>query len=104
MGICPIPQFPQPQQKACLNLDDMDRIELNEAFAAKSVACEKESHIDIYKFNVHEGAISLGHFWGCKGVLSWPFLTHASAVAHSHARYHLGTACIGGDKGIAVLL
>src|SRR5699024_5595271 len=102
MGIGPVPATKKVMEKSGLTLDDMDLVELNEAFAAQVLACVKELSIDPEKLNVNGGAISHGHPLGATGGIL------VSKVAYelnrSGGRYGLVTACIGGGQGISVIL
>jgi len=106
MGIGPVPAIRGALAKSGHDLhNDVDRIEINEAFAAQFLACAKELELDMDKTNAHGGAISLGHPLGASG---------SRIVAHlaqefqrkeaSHQNIHVGAACIGGGQGIAVVL
>jgi acetyl-CoA acyltransferase 2 len=103
MGIGPVTAIQQALRKANLTLHQMDRIEINEAFAAQVLACAKELDIDWTKFNLHGGAISLGHPLGASGSRILAHLAHEFARSPDN-RYHVGSACIGGGQGIAVIL
>ena len=103
MGIGPVPAIQMVLQKAQLDLKDVDRIEINEAFAAQVLACAKELNIDMDKLNLHGGGISLGHPLGASGSRILAHLAHEFA-AKPENKYHLASACIGGGQGIAVLL
>jgi acetyl-CoA C-acetyltransferase len=84
-----------------LKIDDIDLFEINEAFGAQYVACEKELELDRNKVNVNGGAIAIGHPLGATGVrLS---LTLSREMNSRKARYGIATACIGGGQGTAVL-
>ena len=99
MGIGPIAAVPKALQKAGLKLNDMDRIELNEAFAAQSLAVVRELNIDPEKLNVNGGAIAVGHPLGSSGArLS---LTLFNELRRSGKKYGMVTACVGGGQGVA---
>jgi acetyl-CoA acetyltransferase family protein len=102
MGIGPVPSTRQALAKAKLTLDDMDLIEVNEAFAAQTCAVERELHIPREKLNIHGGAVALSHPLGATGARITTHLLHALRAAGK--RYGLGTACIGGGQGIAVIV
>jgi len=102
MGIGPVPAIQGALKKANLTLDDVDRIEINEAFAAQFLACAKELDIDMSKANIHGGAISLGHPLGASGSRIVAHL--ANEFQRTNAKIHVGAACIGGGQGIAVVL
>jgi acetyl-CoA C-acetyltransferase len=89
-------------QKAGLKLDDIDLIEVNEAFAAQYLAVEKELGLDRRKINVNGGAIALGHPLGATGTRL--VLTILYELRRRKAKYGLATACIGGGQGIAMIL
>ena len=104
MGIGPVGAIRRALERAGgMTLDQMDRIEINEAFAAQVLACAKELNIDMDKFNLHGGAISLGHPLGASGSRIVAHLAHEFARNPDH-KYYMGSACIGGGQGIAVLL
>jgi acetyl-CoA acyltransferase len=99
MGIGPVAAVPKALQKAGMTINDMDRIELNEAFAAQSLAVVRELNIDPAKLNVNGGAIAMGHPLGSSGArLS---LTLFNELRRSRKKYGLVTACVGGGQGVA---
>jgi acetyl-CoA acyltransferase len=99
MGIGPVVAIPKALRLAGLNLSDMDLIELNEAFAAQSLAVVRELGIDMEKLNVNGGAIALGHPLGCSGAkLTVQILDE---LERRGGRYGLVTMCIGGGMGAA---
>ncbi|HUI83387.1 MAG TPA: acetyl-CoA C-acetyltransferase [Candidatus Binatia bacterium] len=102
MGSGPVPATRIALKKAGLTLDDMDVVELNEAFAAQCLAVEKELGLDRSRLNVNGGAIALGHPLGATGTRLLLTLMHE--LRRRKARYGLSTACIGGGQGIAVIL
>ena len=102
MGIGPVPAARIALEKAGLSLDDMDLIEVNEAFAAQTCAVEKALEIPREKLNVHGGAIALSHPLGASGARITAHLLHA--LRAQGKRYGLGSACIGGGQGIALIL
>jgi acetyl-CoA acetyltransferase len=102
MGIGPVPASKLALQRAGLTLDQMDLIEVNEAFASQVVAVERELGIPREKFNIHGGAIALSHPLGASGARITAHLIHALRKAGK--RYGLGAACIGGGQGIAVVI
>jgi acetyl-CoA acetyltransferase family protein len=102
MGIGPVPSTRRALARAKLTLDDMDIIEVNEAFAAQTCAVERELKIPRDKLNVHGGAVALSHPLGASGARITTHLLHA--LRASGKRYGLGTACIGGGQGIAVIV
>jgi len=102
MGIGPVPAIQMALQRANLTLADVDRVEINEAFAAQFLACAKELDLDMDKTNLHGGAISLGHPLGASGSRITAHLAHE--FAQSNTNIHVGAACIGGGQGIALVL
>lgn len=102
MGIGPAPASRKALEKANLKLDQMDVIEVNEAFAAQFLAVQKELKLDLSKTNVNGGAIAVGHPLAASGTR---ILNHlALELQRRKGQYGLGTACIGGGQGIAVIL
>ncbi len=99
MGIGPVPATKQALQRAALTIDDMDIIELNEAFAGQYLACERELKNDRDRTNVNGGAIALGHPTACTGVRI--SLTATYELRERNKRYGLATMCIGGGQGMA---
>jgi acetyl-CoA acyltransferase 2 len=102
MGIGPVPATREALKKAELTLDDIDLIEVNEAFAPQYLAVEKELGLDRDKTNVNGGAIALGHPLGATGTRL--LLTLLMELRRRKARYGLATACIGGGQGIAMIV
>jgi len=102
MGIGPAPAIRGALKKAELRLDEIDLIEVNEAFAAQYLAVERELGLDRDKVNVNGGAIALGHPLGMTGTRLT--LTLARELQRREARYGVASACIGGGQGIAVVL
>jgi len=103
MGIGPVPAIHKALAMTGLSLQDMDRVEVNEAFAAQVLAVAKELQLDMDKTNSHGGAIALGHPLGASGSRIMAHLAHEFAAKPNH-KYHIGAACIGGGQGIAVIL
>jgi len=101
MGIGPIGATRKALAKANLGVDDLDLVELNEAFAAQSVACVNALGIDPAIVNVNGGAIALGHPLGCSGARITTTLLHE--LRRRGGRYGLATMCIGMGQGIATL-
>jgi acetyl-CoA acetyltransferase family protein len=102
MGIGPVPASKAALAKAGLSMDDMDLIEVNEAFAAQTCAVERELSLPREKLNVHGGAIALSHPLAASGARITAHLLHS--LRAQGKRYGLGTACIGGGQGIAVVI
>ncbi len=102
MGIGPAPAARAALAKAGLNLDDMDLVEINEAFAAQYKAVEKELGLDPERTNVNGGAIAITHPLGASGARITLHLVHE--LRRRGARYGLGAACIGGGQGGAVVV
>jgi acetyl-CoA C-acetyltransferase/3-oxo-5,6-didehydrosuberyl-CoA/3-oxoadipyl-CoA thiolase len=102
MGLGPIPATRKALQRAGLTIDQMDVIELNEAFAAQGLACMKELGMDPAKVNIYGGAIALGHALGSSG--SRLLTTLVFALRRRQARYGLATMCIGVGQGIAMIV
>jgi acetyl-CoA C-acetyltransferase len=102
MGIGPVPATRALLQDAGMTLDDVDLVELNEAFAAQVLACDRELHFDPAKLNVNGGAIALGHPIGATGARIVTTLLHALQAREK--RYGLATLCISGGMGLAMLV
>lgn len=102
MGIGPVPATQKALQLAGLTLEDIDLIELNEAFAAQALAVVKELNIDQNKLNVNGGAIALGHPIGGTGAILTVKIMNE--LERRGGRYGLITACIGGGQGIATIV
>ena len=102
MGIGPVPASRIALDKAGMTLDQMDIIEVNEAFAPQTCAVERELQIPRDKLNLQGGAIALSHPLAASGARITVHLLHA--LRASGKRYALGTACIGGGQGIAVIV
>jgi acetyl-CoA C-acetyltransferase len=102
MGIGPVPAVRKLLQRQNLKLDDIDLIELNEAFAAQVIACDRELHFDPAKLNVNGGAIALGHPIGATGARIVVTLVHEMQKRKS--KLGLATLCVSGGLGIALLL
>ncbi|MCM3706491.1 MULTISPECIES: thiolase family protein [Cytobacillus] len=102
MGIGPVPAVRRVLDKSGLTLEDMDLIEINEAFAAQVIACNRELDMDMEKVNVNGGAIAHGHPLGATGAI---LITKAVyELERRGGRYALITACIGGGQGIATII
>jgi 3-oxoadipyl-CoA thiolase len=107
MGYGPIPATRKVMQRTGLTLDDMDLIELNEAFAVQALACIKELGFDMAKTNVNGGAVALGHPLGCTGAKLMVTLLHEMrrrAAAGERMRYGLVTMCVGVGQGGATIV
>lgn len=102
MGIGPIKAVQGVLKKTNLNLDDIDVIEANEAFAAQSIAVDRELHFDKTKLNINGGAIALGHPIGASGARILVTLIHEMQKQKSNLG--LATLCIGGGQGIATIV
>ncbi len=102
MGIGPVPAVRALLQRQRLNLSEIDLIELNEAFAAQVIACDRELHFDADRLNVNGGSIALGHPIGCTGVRITTTLIHE--MQKRRARLGLATLCVSGGLGLALLL
>jgi 3-oxoadipyl-CoA thiolase len=102
MGIGPVPATRLALARAGLTIDQIDLVELNEAFAAQGLACMKELGLDPEKVNVYGGAIALGHALGSSGSRILTTLVHA--LHRRKARYGLATMCIGVGQGIAMIV
>ena len=98
-GIGPVPAIRKVLKLAGLTLDQMDLVELNEAFAAQALACLRELPIDPERLNVNGGAIALGHPLGCTGAKLTTTLLHE--LQRRQGRYGLVTMCVGGGMGAA---
>jgi acetyl-CoA C-acetyltransferase len=102
MGIGPVPATRALLEETGVALSDIDLIELNEAFAAQVLACDRELGFDRDKLNVHGGSISLGHPIGCTGARILTTLIHA--LATHDKTLGLATLCISGGMGISMLV
>lgn len=102
MGLGPVPSMRQCAERTGVKIEDVDRIEINEAFAAQYLGCEKELGLDRDKVNVNGGAISLGHPLGATGTRL--ILTLMYELRRQGLRYGMGSACIGGGQGVAMLI
>src|SRR5271170_171986 len=102
MGIGPVPAIRTVLDAAGLSLGQIDRFEINEAFGAQVLACQRELGLDRNKLNVNGGAIAIGHPLGATGVRL--AITVARELKRSNTRYGVASACIGGGQGIALLV
>lgn len=101
MGIGPVPASQKALQRAGLKTADLDLIELNEAFAAQSIACMQDLKLDANKVNVNGGSIAIGHPLGCSGVRISATLVHE--MKKRGAKYGLATMCVGVGQGGAIV-
>jgi 3-oxoadipyl-CoA thiolase len=102
MGLGPIPATQKALKRAGLKVDQIDLIELNEAFAAQAIACIRELKLDPARVNIYGGGIALGHPLGCTGAKILTTLVHA--LHSTKSRYGLCTMCIGVGQGIAMIV
>ena len=102
MGLGPIPATHKALKHAGLTIDQIDLIELNEAFAAQAIACIRELRLDSGRVNIYGGAIALGHPLGATGARILTTLVHA--LRRTKSRYGLATMCIGVGQGIAMIV
>jgi acetyl-CoA C-acetyltransferase len=102
MGIGPVPAIRKMEQKHGLSLSSFDLVELNEAFAAQVLSCDRELHFDREKLNVNGGAIALGHPIGCTGTRITVTLLHE--MLKRKARRGLATLCVSGGMGMALAI
>jgi len=102
MGLGPVPAVHKALDRAGIGLADIGRAELNEAFAAQMLACQKQLNLDPAIVNVNGGAIALGHPIGASGARILVTLLHE--MARRDVRYGLAALCIGGGQGIAAVV
>ena len=102
MGMGPVPATHKLMSQVGLSLDDLDVIELNEAFAAQALAVERELNWDAERRNIHGGAIALGHPTGCTGTRIVVTLLHT--MRQRDAEWGLATLCVSGGLGMSLLL
>ena len=102
MGIGPVPATRALLERKKLSLADIDLVEINEAFAAQVIACDRDLQFDHERLNVNGGAIALGHPIGCTGVRITTTLLHE--MKRRKAKRGLATLCISGGMGIALLV
>jgi len=102
MAYGPVPSSIKALEKAGLKAGDIDRWEINEAFAGQAVACIKDLEIDVERVNVNGGAVGLGHPLAATGTRL--VLTLAYELKRSGGQYGVATACIGGGQGIAMVI
>src|SRR5436190_10491482 len=101
MGIGPVPATKKALQRASLRIDNIDLIELNEAFASQSLACIHDLDLNMDKINVNGGAIAIGHPLGCSGVRISTTLLHE--MMRRQKKYGLATMCVGVGQGASVM-
>jgi len=102
MGIGPVPAVRRLLERLGMALEQVDVIELNEAFASQVLACDRELKMDHERLNVNGGGIALGHPTGCSGTRILVELVHE--LARTQGRYGLATLCVSGGQGMAVLV
>ena len=102
MGLGPIPATRKALARAGMTIDDIELVELNEAFASQVIACVRELKLDVDRMNVNGGAIALGHPLGCTGAKITTTLLHE--MRRRGVRYGLSTMCIGIGQGAAMIL
>lgn len=101
MGMGPVPSSRKALERAGLSINDIDLIEMNEAFASQALACARELKIDAGKLNVNGGSIAIGHPLGCSGVRISTTLLHE--MKRRGSKYGLATMCVGVGQGAAVV-
>lgn len=101
MGVGPVPATLKALKRAGLQVNDLDLIELNEAFASQSIACIHELGLDLEKINVNGGSIAIGHPLGCSGVRISTTLLHE--MKRRGVKYGLATMCVGVGQGAAII-
>lgn len=101
MGIGPVPSSRKALQRAGITVDNLDLVELNEAFASQSIACIHDLGLDLQKVNVNGGSIAIGHPLGCSGVRISTTLVHE--LNRRGGQYGLATMCVGVGQGAAVV-
>ncbi|HET7443923.1 MAG TPA: thiolase family protein [Solirubrobacterales bacterium] len=102
MGLGPIPAIRKALDGAGLGIDDLDLVEINEAFASQVVACERELGIDRERLNVNGGAIAIGHPLGCSGARLVGGLAHE--LRRRGGRYGVASLCVGVGQGVATII
>ncbi|RZK73007.1 MAG: acetyl-CoA C-acyltransferase, partial [Rhodococcus sp. (in: high G+C Gram-positive bacteria)] len=102
MGLGPVEASRQALRRAGLTIDDIDLVEINEAFAAQVIASARELGIDDTKLNIHGGAIALGHPFGMTGARITSTLINS--LVHQDKQFGLETMCVGGGQGMAMVL
>ena len=102
MGIGPVPATQKALRRAGLTVGQLDLIELNEAFAAQSLACIRDLDLNIQNINVNGGSIAIGHPLGCSGARITTTLLH-ELKRRPNAKYGLATMCVGVGQGAAII-
>jgi 3-oxoadipyl-CoA thiolase len=102
MGLGPIPAIHNALKRADLRIDDLDLIEINEAFASQAIACERELGFERERFNVNGGAIAIGHPLGCSGARLTGTL--ANELRRRSGRYGVAALCVGVGQGVATII
>ncbi len=102
MGLGPIPATQKVLKRAGLTIDQIDLVELNEAFASQAIACIRELKLDPARVNIYGGAIAIGHPLGSTGARILTTLVHA--LRRTGGRFGLATMCIGVGQGIAMIV
>ena len=102
MAYGPVPSSKKALERAGLTIQDIDRWEINEAFAGQAVACIKDLGLDVERVNVNGGAVGIGHPLAATGTRL--VLTLAHELKRCNGRYGVATACIGGGQGIAMVI
>ena len=102
MGLGPIPAIRNALRRADLTIDDLDLIEINEAFASQAIACERELGFERERFNVNGGAIAIGHPLGCSGARLTGTL--ANELRRRGGRYGVAALCVGVGQGVATII
>ena len=101
MGMGPVPSTRKALERAKLSVNDLDLVEMNEAFASQALACMRELGLDQSKVNVNGGSIAIGHPLGCSGVRISTTLLHE--MKRRGSKYGLATMCVGVGQGAAIV-
>jgi 3-oxoadipyl-CoA thiolase len=101
MGMGPVPATQKALQRGGINVNELDLIELNEAFASQALACQRDLGLDTQKINVNGGSIAIGHPLGCSGVRISTTLLHE--MKRRKVRHGLATMCVGVGQGAAIV-
>ena len=102
MGLGPVEASRRAMANARMTINDMDLVEINEAFAVQVIASAQDLGLDMERLNVHGGAIALGHPFGCTGARIMTTLLNAMRVRD--VQFGLETMCVGGGQGMAIIL